>query len=468
MHIFQYIILALFACILYSDVSIRQKQRDVQESSSLSAALRGGNLAQDEYNITLMHELHLPFGEKGEKIIPKRKRKTKRDIKYTAFGSSHTWGAALKNRDEETYIKQLAKPYFENGVNNGIRSAGPSYPANCLYSIIGEEIFDVIVLEFYMHAEEGLKQLAIRIRERFTDAIIVIVHHWMPLQIVNDGILDDRSWPMHLMQYAEKNGFGRDYMHNPEFHELLKTTPDQWDFNHDMYKNIENLIRETAEAINGYTFKTPLMDRQRDGQGGWVHFGDQLLSTDSFHPSPQGHIFIANQIRDIVERVGIPKNPRVQPFAQKDQCYNWRMDGILDSPNVSFGDSFKMVNMPNTEKYALELQNNDENGNNWINLFNEGDDFMDVYIGHMTTSPEQKYPMVEAFHEQSDNEKFELSPTPTDLFGGKDIHVERMTYLGIITPKSSLKIYFKPMGESEWPFRIMSIMINPRFESENK
>ncbi|GFH56240.1 predicted protein [Chaetoceros tenuissimus] len=462
MHTFQYIILALFVCILYSDISIREKERIIESSSS---ALRRGNLAQ-EYNITLIKELRLPFG-KNEKMIPHRQRKGLKDIKYVAFGSSHTWGAALENRDEETYIKQLARPFFENGVNNGIRSAGPSYPANCLYSMIGEEHFDVIVLEEYMHIQDGMMQLGSRIRERFPDAIIVIVHHWMPFQIVNDAVFDDRGRPINLDQYREKMGFDRDYMHNPEFHELLKTTPDQWHFWFDRYREKEELTAEIATAVNAYVVKTPI-NTKRDGLGGWVHFGDQLLSTDSFHPSVQGHAFIANQIRDIIHRVGIPKNPRVNPFTQKDQCYNWLMDGILDSPNVSFGDSFKMVNMPNTQKYALELQTNDENGNNWINLFNEGDDFMDVYIGHMTTSPEQKYPMVEAFHEHSNDEKYELNPTPTDLFGGREIHVERMTHVGVIEPNSPLKIYFKPMGESEWPFRIMSIMINPRFETENK
>lgn len=452
-------IIALFICLLYSDIAKKEEKS--------SSALRRSNLSQ-EHNVTVIQEEHLKFGEEKEHIIPKRERKAQKDIKYTAFGSSHTWGAALDNRDEDTYVKQLARPYFDNGVNNGIRSSGPNYPANCLYSMIQEEHFDVILLEFYMRASEGMKELAERLRNRFPDAIIVIVRHWMPMQLVNGGMLDERNRPMHLMQYAEMNGFDRGYMHNPEFHELLKTTPDKWTFNYDLYNGQEALLDEVATAISGYVVKTPVPE-QRDGPGGWIHFGDQLLSTDSFHPSPNAHAFIANQVREIVERVGVPKHPRVNPFNQKDQCYSWLMDGKLD-PSLTYGDSFKLTKMPNTEKYSLEFQNDvpldGENGaNNYITVENHADEIMDLFIGYLTTSPEQKYPTVEAY--RTNGKKFQLQPHSVDKFGGKSVHVPEMVHLGFMKHKSSVRIYFKPLEESEWPFRITSIMITPQVETEN-
>lgn len=449
-------LLVLLVCgLLYSDV----REKRAIDSSSL---LRRGNLAL-EHDVSLMQELHSPFG-KEEHIIPESDRKDLKDIKYVSFGSSHTWGATLKNRDEETYVKQLAKPYFENGVNHGIRSSGPNYPANCLYSLIGEEHFDVIVLEFYMHAYEGLMELAVRLRQRFPDAVMVFVHHWMPLQIVNEGIRNERNRPVNLDEYRNNMGFGSDFIHNPEFHELIKTTPDQWRFNK-IYDGIEKLSKEVANAVNGYIVKTPLNDK-RDGDGGWVHFGDQLLSTDSFHPSPKAHAFIANQVRDIVDRVGVPKNPRVEPFAQKDQCYNWLMDGNID-PSISYGSGFKLKKMPNTQKYSLEFQNDVPlEGNNYITVNNGSDDTMDMFVGYLTTSPEQKYPMVEA--SRSNGQKFELKPKPENTYGGKSIHVPEMVHLGFMKPKTTLNVYFTPLEESEWPFRITSIMIIPRVESDNK
>ena len=97
-------IIALFICLLYSDIAKKEEKS--------SSALRRSNLSQ-EHNVTVIQEEHLKFGEEKEHIIPKRESKAQKDIKYTAFCSSHTWGAALDNRDEDTYVKQLARPYFD-------------------------------------------------------------------------------------------------------------------------------------------------------------------------------------------------------------------------------------------------------------------------------------------------------------------------------------------------------------------
>lgn len=312
-----------------------------------------------------------------------------------------------------------------------------------------------------MHMYEGLMELAVRLRERFPDAVIVFVHHWMPFQIVNEGMLDERNRPVNLDEYRNNMGFGGDFIHHPEFHELIKTTPDQWHFNKG-YDGIEKLSKEVADAVNGYIVKTPLNDK-RDGHGGWVHFGDQLLSTDSFHPSVKAHTFIANQVRDIVDRVGVPQNPRVEPFTQKDQCYNWLIDGKID-PSISYGSSFKLTNMPNTQKYSLEFQNDVPlEGNNDITVSNDADDTMDIFVGYLTTSPEQRYPMVEA--SRTNGQKFQK---PANSYGGKSIHVPETVHLGFMKPKTSLNDYFTPLEESEWPFRITSIMITPLVENDNK
>jgi hypothetical protein len=61
--------------------------------------------------------------------------------------------------------------------------------------MIGDDEFDVIVLEYYMMAGDGLALLARRLRERFPDAIIVILRLWAP----------DRIW---------RNGDGSQKVHN--------------------------------------------------------------------------------------------------------------------------------------------------------------------------------------------------------------------------------------------------------------
>lgn len=275
-----------------------------------------------------------------------------------------------------------------------------------------------------------------------------------------------RDKRINVDEYRIQMGFSNDYIHDPKFHELLKTTPDEWHKN-EFYNPKEALTKDIASAVNGYIVKLPFNER-RDGPGGWLHLGHQLLNDDSYHPSVRGHTFIANQVRNIVNRVGVVKNPRVQPFAQFDQCYNWLMDGKIDSRNVKYGKNFKLMKMPKTQKYALEFQNKVDirEGNNWINITNHSNDIMDLYIGAMTTAPERKYSMVEA--SRLNGMKFELDPTPKELFGGREVHVARMTYLGPMSPGVHTMIFFTPLEPSEWPFRITSIMITPQNENQKE
>jgi hypothetical protein len=78
--------------------------------------------------------------------------------------------------------------------------------------MIGDDEFDVIVLEYYMMAGDGLALLARRLRERFPDAIIVILRLWAPDRIWRNG---DGSQKVH--NWASQNGFGGGFIHDEEF-----------------------------------------------------------------------------------------------------------------------------------------------------------------------------------------------------------------------------------------------------------
>ena len=67
-------------------------------------------------------------------------------------------------------------------MNYGLRATGPNYPAACISSMIGEQAFDVIVLEYFLRGPEGLMTFALRLRERFPNAIIIMTKLWGPYQ----------------------------------------------------------------------------------------------------------------------------------------------------------------------------------------------------------------------------------------------------------------------------------------------
>jgi hypothetical protein len=55
-----------------------------------------------------------------------------------------------------------------------------NYVATCVNSIIGNDSFDVFILDYWLKAPEGLDELASRLRERFPQAIMVFSKLWSP------------------------------------------------------------------------------------------------------------------------------------------------------------------------------------------------------------------------------------------------------------------------------------------------
>ena len=95
----------------------------------------------------------------SDQFVPLEERKMNHEIRYAAFGSSVTWGSNLSDPKELTYIGRLTYGDSDRGTNFGIRSSGPNYLAACLYTLMEDQEFDIIILEFYMRNREGLLTL---------------------------------------------------------------------------------------------------------------------------------------------------------------------------------------------------------------------------------------------------------------------------------------------------------------------
>lgn len=396
------------------------------------------------------------FLGKPEKIIPKRQRKPDDEIRYAAFGSSSTWGAALNNRDEEVYVWRLSNLDHERGKNFAIRATGPNYAASCMSTMLGDDEFDVIILEYYMHAHQGLRTIAQRLRERFPDAIIVMTRFWGPARFIQ------KSTGKNLVSWASDEGFGETFMHEKEFHDLfLEKEGDNMD---DWYfwagnRDQKEIQEAAAKEVGAYMVKLPFSDHP-GGPGGWLEIGDKMLAFDSFHLSKEGHQYLADAVKEIVDRVGVPKKRNVGQFSSIDQCYNWLGDGII-SKDLKIGPNGRIVKMPNTEKYALEFDRDNVDGGNWITIENQSEEEMEIAVGYMTTGPPpSKYPRVEAIR-GSDGEKYMLKAEASDSYGDKPVHISRLERVGNVGPKAHKRIHFNPLGESEWPFRLVQVMVTP-------
>ena len=51
---------------------------------------------------------------------------------------------------------------------------GPNYPSICTQTLIGNDnVYDIIILEYFSMVYDGLLQLVKRLRQRFPDAILI-------------------------------------------------------------------------------------------------------------------------------------------------------------------------------------------------------------------------------------------------------------------------------------------------------
>ena len=402
-----------------------------------------------------------------ERIVPLNERKPDNEIRYAAFGSSVTWGACLDHREEEAYVWKLTNLDYERGKNYGIRASGPNYPAACISSMIGDaEDYDVIILEYFMSAEQGLLTLAKRLRERFPDAIIIMTRLWGPYQIRG---LNDMT--KKLSNWATDNGFGKGYIHDPKFTDLfIKSGVDNWQYMfHKNSKDGRIQYQEDAARVTGsYLIKMPFNERA-EGPGGWIEIGDKLLATDSFHLSAAGHQDIANRVKAIVDRVGVPKKIAVQAhagFVSADYCYDWMLSGIIGE-GLRFSPNSILYQMENTQKHAVSFENSNEEGGNWMQVENPSDLEMDFFIAYMTTGPPpSKYPKVEAIRGDT-GETFLLEPDSVG-WGEVSVHISRLGGLGRVAPRTTVLVNFNALEDTEWPFRIVHAILTPVNEKQTE
>lgn len=385
--------------------------------------------------------------------MPLAERKPDNEIRYAAFGSSSTWGAAIPDRDL-AYVKVLSK---ENGDNYGFRSTGPNYPAACTKSMLGEEEYDVIIFEFFNVARSGLFELAQRLRERFPDAILVMLGGSPELYTCSDHSLM-KEW--HPPSYEK---YGRFFCRDPEY---KKETEEYFEEN-----QCPTLYADKSEPFGGFYSYMKEISGMTDSyilnrnpssmdSSEYVDYVKEATADDCFHYSVATHEKIANHIKALIDRVGVPKKPRVNPFSVSDHCINWFLTGDID-PSLRYSPSGTVGKMPHTEKYALTFEGE---GDQWIEMTNESDQEMFLFVSHMSTGPAPtnvKYPKAAAFI--NGEKTADLDPVAVwPGLGGKDIHVTSLTRVGKVGPGETTRVYFKTFETTEWPLRIVQVLFTPK------
>lgn len=398
-----------------------------------------------------------------ETIIPSSERKPDDQIRYAAFGTSHTWGATLSDRHTQTYVKKLSSNENpDHSTNFGIRSSGPNYPAACTHSMMGDEEYDVIIMEYNQGVDSSLMDLAKRLRERFPDAILLIARFWNPTMLENRYHENLRQIAHRDRLFSFNGGFIHDDKFKNKFMEKKDSNDWRWTFQ-TIYKEFLEVQESVARETGSYIVEMAGWGAEDAyGENGYLEIGDKMLGSDSFHLSEAGHEDFANRVKVLVHRVGVPKKPAIRQFTSIDFCLNWFHDGFIGK-GLKYSDNAVIRQMPNTEKYVMEFDG-DEPG--WIEMTNPSDENMYMFAAYMTTGPSpSKYPKTEAYRKDNGaitNRKI-ISPLAFVERNPKaNVHISALSKLGLVRPHQTARVYFKSLEETEWPFRIVQAILTQR------
>eukprot|EP00542_Grammatophora_oceanica_P019051 CAMPEP_0194047156 /NCGR_PEP_ID=MMETSP0009_2-20130614/23590_1 /TAXON_ID=210454 /ORGANISM="Grammatophora oceanica, Strain CCMP 410" /LENGTH=448 /DNA_ID=CAMNT_0038692683 /DNA_START=42 /DNA_END=1388 /DNA_ORIENTATION=+ len=377
------------------------------------------------------HQRELIFGEDN--------------LRVASFGSSSTWGANLENRF--TAFPYLISPTVDNYA---LFAGGPNYPSVCLQTLIGEDkVYDVILLEYYLRAKEGLEALATRLRERFPEAVIIFIKISGPFHASRRESETSTEPAMTFEQWrhtvSTPNG------QKNELIEALKSDTGYWFFPDHQEADVK--INTAARKVGGYQVHLPQDETPKETLRHYMRFFDCAEKT---HLNEIGHSLVANltsaiareHVKNQQETDQVNAGSRIGTWGLGDSCHLWMTTGAC---NLEYASNYKLVEYdPDAGKFALQLD-----GPGWINVQNPFDEPRTLYLSFIATSTIGKYPVMKAkFEGVNGHQEHLLEP-----YNAPDSHVVgviRTLPVGVIPPnKAHTKIHFTPQSPGLLPFRLV-------------
>lgn len=347
----------------------------------------------------------------------------------------------------QAFIKLLSP----RATNLAIPAGDVDYPSLCLSSLIGNQTFDVIVVESKAnkHLFPFLHRLLVRLRNRFPDAPIIFLSVLTPQDYeFGQSSITVGEW---MLQEGFRNKNDTHFVQH-----VLDTNASDWYY--DDYEREEQ--RKVALSIsNVHVVQFPSNWYPHDPRQFLIHnrimFGDHEYPEHAWsHFSELGHQTIAQAIREKLAKLkhDVPWNCTGTWVGGLDQCESWFTTGKLGSTKTNM----ELVEFDDwNHKWALEVP--PDGGYITISSSTKAD----VYVNHMKLYPERdQYPTTMAV---LGNLSVELDPRfDYDMPGGA--HVTSIAFISDIGP-GVMNITFTPLEKGMAnPFRVTGVVTTPRDE----
>lgn len=437
-------------------------------------------------------------------------------IRYLSLGGPSTWGVGLEHpepvvtSDGAMSVHESAYPYrLSPEVHNAAqREGGPTLAALCTQSIVHDQVYDVITIEFSNAYQSqdlvALALLAQRLRQRFPNALIVVVQLWSPSHYTQlETGMTFASWRQSLLvsqqhPHSQRN-IGWD---SNEWQSIALET--EWVYS-DAAKQATSHLEAIVDQINGkFVHLSPpsLASRALETANTWFVEVPTTTTTTTTTPSPmqqqqeepftyalsaKGHMVVANHIRSVVDQALVLKQPAEKrntlgTWGSGDQCQLW-----YDSPAnvVKFSNQLYLTRFVDN-KYALEVPASGSGGGSiWVhNPFQEDrmlylvymtaalDDMTTMSRKDMGADKSRMYPRVQVqirLREESTTSGDSTGTsaiTKTSVLSGVIVdpyhddtedtrHVTRTTAIGKVPAETTVEVKIHPLQEAMFPFRLV-------------
>lgn len=408
-----------------------------------------------------------------------------KNIRIAAFGTSDTYGAGIHLPHQERTLLTYPHLLSPKAKNYAIRASSPNYPRACVQSMIENSfdrkysdsiVFDVIVLDYFIRGHTGLIPLVQRLRERYPDAVIIILREWNPLMHVYRDTVDPSTGvtkSIHAYEWVKQTKI--DLYDKEKLKQAVVNDDPTARWKWVQIKDDDKIAvqEEAARRFDAYILPMERPARAQDFID-YIH----LFSEDYHHKSIEGHAEVAERIHTLARDFmgAFTPSKRLGQWSFKDNCVSWFQSG--DTTGVQFSsDSIELEEFSNKggPKYALSFTQ----GTGTVTVTNPSNHPMDLYLTYMSMGPgSSNYPNteVEIIPRDTSNEQDQQSPTkilldskaPRD-WNHINVHVQKMIEIGTIAPGETT-LRFNALDKTMWPFRLVAAIItqNQQFAPDDE
>mmetsp|Transcript_15800 Transcript_15800/g.22581 ORF Transcript_15800/g.22581 Transcript_15800/m.22581 type:complete len:457 (-) Transcript_15800:486-1856(-) len=429
------ILLYCFILLILQTVVVKSQLRGNNENHNRDADR--GLLVELWDPKTVVEKKTNPYSEVGVWKYPLNPATLKRPMRILAFGASVTWGAALHDR-HHAFPWLLGEPFLEHVDNLSMRATGADYPSICLESMIPDaetKEYDVILLEFNKASSNGFHLLIKRLRERFPDAVIILVHLW--------GLI--------TVAVEKESGLGPTYVGLDPHRNWVWMDGDDT-FNPNGNKEIcdrdicdGHVMEQLVKEAGGYVYKLPLPENPK------IAIDEGWFASDWHHLSHTGHKVVTDGILEILSQHqgDIFKGKRLGSFGLGDQCFSWFMDGDV---KLEYDGEVKLLGpKENSEKWVVEID--PVNGGS-LSFHSKFPFPVPVGLSYMSKREGSNYTVVEVT--LNDNA---VSIDPNyNLFPRPFVHIAVLYQIGWAHPGKN-RLTVRTVDHRGKPFRIVGVYL---------